>query len=68
MEEELPEFRNNIDCYISILEKKGDADFPPVAQRLADRLELATDTPRKLHLKLSLMIRNLYTLIFTKLV
>lgn len=67
-EDVLLDFRDNIDNYARMLQKKGDSDFFPVAERLADRLALATDTPRKLHLKLSLMIRNLYTLIFTKLV
>jgi len=57
-----------VNAYVELLAPKKDADFSPVAGHLATILALhAEDIPR-LRLKLSLIIRNLYVLIFGKLV
>lgn len=57
-----------VHAYIGLLTPKKDADFLPVAEYLAGELALdARDMPR-LRLKLSLLMRNLYSMIFNKLV
>jgi hypothetical protein len=60
--------QKSIDIYAALLGPKKDADFLPVAEFLAGKLIPASrDLPRQ-RLKLSLIVRNLYTLIFDKLV
>ena len=54
--------------YIELLSPKRDADFSPVASYLANVLALNANDQARLRLKLSLIIRNLYMLIFDKLV
>ena len=57
-----------VNAYIELLAPKKDTDFSPVAGHLATILAPhAEDVPR-LRFKLSLIIRNLYVLIFNKLV
>ena len=59
---------SRVNIYVDLLASKKDTDFLPVAQYLVGVIApRAGDTPR-LHLKLSLSIRSLYTLIFDKLV
>lgn len=65
-ERELMESR--IDCYVDRLSVKKDTDFLPVAEYLAKVLTLDAEGMRRLRLKLSLIMRNLYTMIFDKLV
>lgn len=60
--------RTRVDTYIELLAAKKDADFLPVADYMARELAMdKADMPR-LRLKLSLLIRRLYVLIFQKLV
>lgn len=54
--------------YVELLEEKREKDFLPVANHLAEVLALHSKDLPRLRLKLSLLIRNLYTLIFNKLV
>jgi len=54
--------------YIDLLAPKRDADFSPVADYLAKVLALHARDVARLRLKLSLIIRNLYVLIFDRLV
>jgi hypothetical protein len=56
-----------LDAYVTLLAPRQDADFLPVADYLAQALDLQPHSPRQ-RLKLSLILRNLYTLIFNKLV
>ncbi|MDR2573154.1 MAG: hypothetical protein LBC94_02220 [Desulfovibrio sp.] len=59
---------NRVNIYVDCLNAKKDMDFLPVAEYLAEVLALdADDTPR-LRLRLSLITRNLYTMIFDRLV
>lgn len=62
------EMHLRVSVYIELLEEKKDRDFLPVAGFLANVLALDEDDVERLRLKLSLIIRNLYTRIFTKLV
>jgi hypothetical protein len=59
---------NRVNIYVDCLNVKKDADFLPVAEYLAEVLALDADDMRRLRLKLSLITRNLYTLIFDRLV
>ena len=59
---------NRINIYVDCLSVKKDADFLPVASYLAEVLALDAEDMRRLRLKLSLIMRNLYTLIFDRLV
>lgn len=60
--------QNRVNIYIDLLTLKKDADFLPVADYMTEALALnPRDLPR-MRLKLSLVMRNLYTLIFNKLV
>lgn len=62
------ELANRINIYIDLFNPKKDTDFLPVADYLAEVLALDATDRARLRLKLSLIIRNLYTLIFNKLV
>jgi hypothetical protein len=57
-----------INFYVDCLNAKKETDFLPVAEQLAKVLALDTEDMRRLRLKLSLITRHLYTLIFDKLV
>jgi len=57
-----------VNIYIDLLNPKKDADFLPVATYLAEVLALDKGDLARLRLKLSLIIRNLYIMIFNKLV
>lgn len=61
-------FANRLNIYVDLLAPKRDADFLPVAEYLSEVLALNADDFRRLRLKLSLIIRNLYVLIFDRLV
>jgi len=65
---ETARLHERVNAYVELLAPKKDADFSPAAVHLATLLaERAEDVPR-LRVKLSLSIRNLYVLIFDKLV
>ena len=65
---EAARLHERVNAYIELLALQKDTNFSPVAEQLAKHLALsAKDVPR-LRLKLSLIIRNLYVLIFDKLV
>jgi hypothetical protein len=57
-----------VNIYVDLLAGKRDTDFVPVAAYLAEILAINDNDLRRLRLKLSLITRNLYTLIFDKLV
>ena len=59
---------NRINIYVDILAAKKDTDFLPIASYLAEVLALDAEDTRRLRLKLSLIMRNQYTMIFDKLV
>lgn len=61
-------FANRLNIYVDLLAPKKDADFLPVAEYLSEVLALNADDFLRLRLKLSLIIRNLYVLIFDRLV
>lgn len=60
--------RNRVNIYVDLLNPHKDTDFQPVAGYLAEVLALESGDLPRLRLKLSLIIRNLYVLIFNKLV
>jgi hypothetical protein len=62
------EMQNRVNIYVDLLAGKRDTDFVPVAAYLAEILALNDNDMRRLRLKLSLITRHLYTLIFDKLV
>jgi hypothetical protein len=62
------DMQNRVNIYVDLLAGKRDTDFVPVAAYLAEILALNDNDLRRLRLKLSLITRNLYTLIFDKLV
>lgn len=62
------QLRNRLNIYVDLLSPKKDADFLPVAEYLSEILALNAEDCRRLRLKLSLIIRQLYMLIFNKLV
>lgn len=61
-------FAHRIDIYSTLLSSKKDSDFLPVAEHISEVLSLHADDLRHLRLKLSLVIRHLYVLIFDRLV
>lgn len=65
---EATRLRERVNDYVTLLASKKDADFSPVADYLAKILALHSDDVARLRLKLSLIIRNLYVLIFDNLV
>ena len=62
------EMRLRIDAYIELLREKKDTNFLPVAGYLADIVARDNSDMQSLRLKLCLITRSLYNLIFTKLV
>jgi hypothetical protein len=60
--------RERVKAYESLLAEKKDADFLPAAAYLTETLAPKAAHPSRLRLKLSLIIRDLYTRIFDKLV
>jgi len=65
---ETARLHERVNAYIELLAPKKDTDFSPVADHLAKVLALHAGDVARLRLKLSLIIRNLYVLIFDKLV
>ena len=65
---ECAQLRNRVNIYVDLLMPKKDSDFLPVATYLAEVLALDAEDMRRLRLKLSLIMRHLYTLIFNRLV
>ena len=59
---------NRVNIYVDCLSAKKDTDFLLVAEYLAEVLALDAEDMRRLRLKLSLFMRNLYTMIFDRLV
>ena len=59
---------NRVNIYVDLLHPKKDTDFQPVATYLAEVLALSAGDMPRLRLKLSLLMRNLYSMIFDKLV
>ncbi|MDR0827916.1 MAG: hypothetical protein LBN33_08610 [Desulfovibrio sp.] len=57
-----------VDVYVELLDAKKDADFLPVAEYMAGIMSVKPSMFARLRLILSLRVRNLYTLIFDKLV
>lgn len=60
--------QNRLNIYIELLAPQKDTDFSPVAGYLAEVLALDAEDMRRMSMKLSLIMRNLYKLIFDKLV
>ena len=60
--------RGRVGIYVDLLRQKKDSDFLPVASYLAEVLALNAEDSHRLRLKISLIMRNLYSLIFGKLV
>ncbi len=60
--------QNRLNIYIDLLRDKKDADFVPIATYIAEILALTSEDSSKLRLKVSLITRTLYNLIFNKLV
>lgn len=60
--------RQRLEEYIQLLDIKKDRDFLPVAGHLAEKITPKSKDLARTRLKLSLIIRNLYNLIFTRLV
>ena len=60
--------QSRIDIYVACLNDKKDTDFLPVASYLAEVLALDAEDMRRLRFKLSLITRNVYSMIFDKLV
>lgn len=59
---------SRVNVYADLLAEKGDADFLPVADYFTEVLELSSEEKAVQRLKLSLYVRQLYMLIFDKLV
>jgi hypothetical protein len=62
------DMRELVSGYVKLLEHKRDADFMPVADHLAQTLAFSSRDMPRLRLKISLITRNLYNMIFNKLV
>lgn len=62
------EMQLRVSAYMELMEAKRDKDFLPVAGYLANILALDEEEVDRLRVKLSLIIRNLFTRIFNKLV
>lgn len=60
--------RERLEKYLSMLAAKKDTDFLPVADHMAETISPKGDESARTRLKLVLIIRNLYNLIFDKLV
>ena len=65
---ECTRLQGRVNIYVDLMNEKKDADFLPVAEYLAEVLALNDEDMRRLRLKVSLITRHLYTLIFDKLV
>ncbi len=62
------ELRGHITTYVSLMVPKGDADFSAVSEHLAANLGCQDQDMRRQRLKLSLIIRSLYAIIFNNLI
>lgn len=65
---ECARMQTRVSIYVDLLKELKDADFRPVAAYVAEILATNRNTVPHLTMKLSLNIRNLYTLIFNRLV
>ncbi len=61
-------FAQKITTYNELMQDRGETDFTPVAKYLADIFTDNEDASRTFTLKLSLLLRNVYTIIFDNLV
>lgn len=61
-------FKARINTYNDLLAPKKENDFSPVAKYLADIFTDNEDASKRFTLKLSLLLRNVYTVIFDNLV
>lgn len=61
-------FTARVNTYNDLLHEKKENDFSPVAQYLADIFTNNEEASKRFTLKLSLLLRNLYTIIFDNLV
>lgn len=57
-----------VNTYVDLLKEKKESDFLPVASYLAEIFALTATDTKRLQLRLSLIMRSLYTLIFKHLV
>ena len=60
--------QSRVGIYVDLLKDKKETDFLPVASYLAEVLALDAEDMRRLRLKVSLITRSLYKLIFDRLV
>ncbi len=60
--------RQRIQIYVDLFKLKKDADFGPIAQYMAETLALKNEDKRSLQLKLALIMRNIYKLVFDRLI
>lgn len=65
---EADRFTARVNTYNDLLADKKENDFSPVAQYLANIFTDNEDASKRFTLKLSLLLRNLYTVIFDNLV
>lgn len=61
-------FASRLDVYTRLLAPKKDADFLPVAEYMSELLFPKESDLRRIRLKLSLVIRNMYGQIFDQLI
>ncbi len=62
-----PFLQQRISTYAGLLAPKRETDFMPLAAYLVKELGLTAEDSRSLYLKISLYLRSLYQLIFTRL-
>ena len=62
------QLRQRLEEYIQLLDVKKEKDFLPIAGHLAEKITIKSKDLPRTRLKLSLIIRNLYNLVFSKLV
>ena len=60
--------QSRVGIYVDLLKDKKETDFLPVASYLAEVLALDAEDMRRLRLKVSLITRSMYKLIFDRLV
>lgn len=65
---EAARFQARVNTYNDLLVEKKENDFTPVAKYLADIFTDSEDASKRFTLKLSLLLRNVYTVIFDNLV
>ncbi len=60
--------RTRVNIYVDMLRAKQETDFMPVAAYFAEVLGMTAQDAKALSLRVSLILRNVYTLIFERLV